>query len=547
MRQQYGLAAFIGFAFAWFRFGWDVLNPLNIEWMMHMSDHAAHFVAWHFFRQEAWAFPLGMINNYMYPMGTTIAFIDAIPLMALVFRLFSDMLPPHFQYFGLWMFVSHALHMVFGLALMRTLLPGRPVVSWLGALLLLFNPVMIARVEHVGLASHWLLLWGFWLYFSSVKQFDFKKYVWGWWSLITLAAWITPYLFTMTFSIALVSWFRETVISRSLRWSQLLHVVVVVVGSFLISFWLQGYFSFQSMSFDAYGYGHFSLNLFGLFNPMGASRFLPTLPYFYIDQGYGYLGLGGLILGLLWIIHTVMRALQKRLTWSKTLRSHWPLLVLMVLTFIFSLSHQITLGDRLLFTIPIQEGGFFYKIGSMFRATERFVWIFHYLFFITGIVFVLRQWPGKLGMMMLAGILLIQVVDLNHYQNIPDDRHVSRLTDPRWAVLVEKFEVIVPIPPFQRHTLHYDDFKDFAMLAADAQKKLAAGYVARRPKEAINRELSRIIQQIKEARPDPTTLYVFSSVTLLPFREQIQKVFHCIPLDDYFACFDNYKRFEPLY
>lgn len=78
------------------------------------NDPAQHFLGWHFFRIEAWNFPLGIINNYHYPSGTSIVYMDAIPLIAIkFFKTFSNYLPIIFQYTGLWLLLSYMLQSLF--------------------------------------------------------------------------------------------------------------------------------------------------------------------------------------------------------------------------------------------------------------------------------------------------------------------------------------------------------------------------------------------------------------------------------------------------
>ena len=88
---------------------------------------------------------MGSIQAFGYPFGTTVSFTDSIPLFAFVFRLFSFLLPPDFQYLGLWILVSLMGQFFFGM-----LIVGEFTKSYikmiLGASLLVLSPVLINRV-----------------------------------------------------------------------------------------------------------------------------------------------------------------------------------------------------------------------------------------------------------------------------------------------------------------------------------------------------------------------------------------------------------------
>ena len=46
-----------------YRFGFDILDPMNINWLMQHDDLAQHYLGWLFFRNEPWGFPLGKIDG----------------------------------------------------------------------------------------------------------------------------------------------------------------------------------------------------------------------------------------------------------------------------------------------------------------------------------------------------------------------------------------------------------------------------------------------------------------------------------------------------
>jgi hypothetical protein len=105
------------------------------------GDNGTNFLGWHFFRTEAWHFPLGVIKKYHYPSGTDVVFTGSIPLLAISFKLFNDFLPKTFQYIGLWLLTPkgkcHAS--VLKKCQPKKLVPLSPVIShstWDGSIIL---------------------------------------------------------------------------------------------------------------------------------------------------------------------------------------------------------------------------------------------------------------------------------------------------------------------------------------------------------------------------------------------------------------------------
>ena len=85
-------------------YGFGIINPSNINWLMSAyHDWGQHYLGWAYFQHEPWHFPLGHIDNFNYPAGTNVGYTDSIPLLAIIFKTFSFLLPDTFQYFGLWL------------------------------------------------------------------------------------------------------------------------------------------------------------------------------------------------------------------------------------------------------------------------------------------------------------------------------------------------------------------------------------------------------------------------------------------------------------
>ena len=66
--------------------GTYVLNPTNVDWLMTGGDLSQHYIGWKYFREAAWQFPIGVMNNCVNPFDTSIIFMDPLPLFAVFFK-----------------------------------------------------------------------------------------------------------------------------------------------------------------------------------------------------------------------------------------------------------------------------------------------------------------------------------------------------------------------------------------------------------------------------------------------------------------------------
>ncbi|MCC7126756.1 MAG: hypothetical protein IT178_18035 [Acidobacteria bacterium] len=106
--------------------------------------------------------PPGATANLGYPVGTSVALTDSIPLAAMLLKPFSAVLPDVFQYFGLWLLACFVLQGIFGVALIATVTTNR----WLQVLgggVFALSPLLVHRMGHAALTAHWILLAGLWL------------------------------------------------------------------------------------------------------------------------------------------------------------------------------------------------------------------------------------------------------------------------------------------------------------------------------------------------------------------------------------------------
>ena len=73
----------LGAAFFVTAFGVRLLDPRYIDWLL-WGDPAANHLAWAFFRNDPWGFPLARVQSYGEGFASSIVFADSIPWVAVL-------------------------------------------------------------------------------------------------------------------------------------------------------------------------------------------------------------------------------------------------------------------------------------------------------------------------------------------------------------------------------------------------------------------------------------------------------------------------------
>ena len=516
------IAAFIGLIFFHLFYGLQTLNPTNISWLLTVKhDWGTHYLGWHFFKNEAWHFPLGEVQNYFAPLGTNIGFTDSIPLVALFFKLFAPILPEDFQYFGWWFLLCYFLTAYFTLLLLR-LFKLKPIIILLGVILVTGNPVLVYRGLHPSLCAQWLLIACLYFYFIDtrfVKPLKFLNYQL---LLLALSALITPYLCFMVLGFSICTAIKYSVVEKSITKLNFAVYLFLSVALLLVLWWALGIFSFNSKEdiSVAGGYGLYGMNLNSLYNSDGYSSFLPQLKQVSSRQyeGYMYLGLGMILLiALLFatnIVSLVSKKVQPVSFWSKN-KQHLPLFVLMLLFALFSITHVVTFNSKTLFTIPLPIK--LIQVGDIFRASARFFWPIYYLLFLFLLVKMANAKMGEqLKMILLSLIVLIQLYDIKLFFNnhkLTYGTYNPPIENANWTELMKNFDRIVFYPPFETNYKESMDYQYFCYLAAKLNKPINIGYVSRLDNAAAAKYKDSLLNALIDGELAEENLYI----TTVPF------------------------------
>ena len=337
------LAGVIGAAIMTAALGPSLVDPTNIEWLMH-HDYRLHHLGWHLYRYGPWTFPLGATPLLIWPIGSSIGLTDSMPIVAIWLKALSPLLPTDFQFIGLWLVLSFALQGVFGALLMRLATP-RPELQLLGATMLILSPPLIFRILHAALTAHWLILAALWLSLKQDAAQPTTRNGWAWALLLAASAATQPYIMFMIAVLLAAALVRQLLAAprRILRITANGAIAAAAAG---LSLWQSGSLMVPSEAgLEVGGFGSWSTNLLAFIMPTEGRSLFWRGPIFYAHpgqyEGYAYLGAGLLLLG---VVAIVGRPFARRpVAWAR-LGQYIPLLLALVFLEVMALGQNVTLG-----------------------------------------------------------------------------------------------------------------------------------------------------------------------------------------------------------
>ncbi len=526
-RPALAAAGILGGIFYFFRFGSGFLDPRRIDWLLGMGDTAFNQLAWTFFRYDSWHWPPGAIKTFMAPGGTTIGVTDSLPLLAFPFKVLSFLLPATFQYAGLWLLINHVLMVVFAVLVAgifyRPLLP-----RFLAAGVLVLCPAWLIRDGHFALSAHWVYLAALWLYLKPAAGEGGGRPCLAWWLLLAVAAWIHPYPATFAFGLLAADQARRWWVTREISSTKALitlgvGVAVLVFLWSLAGFLRIGHLPANNLEDDRLWQASFH----ALWDSQGRSLLLPALPLGARDafEGFVYLGAGGLLAALAALVLGGGRQIGARFT------RHWPLMVVLLICALYALGPRTDLGDQL------------------YRAPARFLWLHFYVLVTAGLAAVARWERPRWSLALVAGIFMVQVVDLaplfDRRPEYEGHRFISRLQDPQWEKAMAGADLLLTSPSTTATTVFKEDFVDLTILAHQAGVPTTAGIATRSYVGDIEaaKDLARTF--LFDGNPDPRTIGVLRRSHFAEMFPEFMANLRCTDLDGFPVCFARAGGFRP--
>jgi len=467
------------------KLGLPTLNPTNIDWLMQGGDWPQHQLGFEFYRRQDFMFPIGNMNNFLYPVTTNIAFTDSIPLLAIPFKLISFILPVNFQYFGLWIFFNIFMQGYLAYLIFRKLNFSNTN-ALLGGILLQFTPALLARINHPALTAHWLILFAFYNYLSFNQS---KKNLSLNFLLVILVSLVHPYLVAMVIPITLITLVK---VNPLLKKIVLLGITLILP---LLIWYVIGYFVKYSVG-DPTNLGLFNAHINTFWNPQyalindnlyNASNFLSILGQKYKSQyeGFAYLGLGiilAIIITFSKIIYSIPKYKYNIIDLKKWLKSNFlAISVILGITIYARLDLEIINKIRKFEEFPIVN--YSLKAASMLRANGRFIWILMYLIIIFSI-YLLHKLYKKNFIYLTLILITIQIIDITpllnkrlfQNQDLFDSKSTQNLF---WSEKIKSKKAIYFYPGGGRSYKKNDDYIPFLYLASKNNIPINAGYLSR--------------------------------------------------------------------
>lgn len=393
-------------------YGWRTLDVTYVDWLLTPTDdRSQHYIGWEMFAKDSWRWPIGNFSSLSYPNEVSIVYMDSIPLMALVFKIFNSVLPVPFQYFGWFQLCMFCMQGLFAVHLLKKVSDNWLIQTCYG-ILFIVCPVFLWRVfKHIALSAQWIVLLAlhsivyyeesFSLEADIYASAEFKRRVWNrrkfWMLLGFFCTTIHLYFFPMCGFIfvgyAILDLFSAKNILKQIEYL-FIELLSLFIGA-LIPMYILGGLSDGMKVINESIHWEKSFNLLNLVNPQKWSVFFPTFEKYANGQseGFAYLGAGIFLLFFILGIYLIKLFIcRKKLNLFKN-ESKKKMYFVKALAFgtvgvvclIFSLSPVVTLGRHELFRLPVPH--VIENIWSIFRCCGRIIWVDVYLILI-GMSFV---------------------------------------------------------------------------------------------------------------------------------------------------------------
>jgi hypothetical protein len=507
-------AAVLGFIWFLHIGGGPTLVPTNISWLFH-GDWQQHWLGFLFFIDEPWSFPLGEIQTLAYPIGTTVGFTDSNPLLSLLVKPFSAVLPDEFQLMGIWFATCFVLQGYFGAALASVVTRDRGQ-QLLAGYLFVLSPVLLGRMGHDTLCAHWLVLGILYLGLREhTGQQHGTRSMWLAAGLVALAAAIHPYLAAMCLALAVALCLRLWV-DRVVAMSVAAAGIAVTAAALAATFGAIGYFGDTTPT--AGGFGIYSADLLTLVNPGSFSKLLGGLPTGPGQgEGLGFLGLGGLV--------AATTGLGCLAFWRPSIgRGRGVVLATILLLGIYALSSRVTLAGAEVLNLETMYRPLS-SVASTFRSSGRFIWPLHYLallFGVWGATRIGRRTQMTTGTAVLAALVTLQATDLkaDNWWSSPKKFREARASQFELAQGRYRHLALYPMHMSDVCVDSYDEDRVYRFMLLAHRLKLTynSGKYARLPDERVRTACRLLTESLSSGDLDKHTIYVVVPEAVEQFR-----------------------------
>lgn len=459
------------------KLGLGRLLPGDNHWLLtRHSDWTPDYVAWLYYKQSPWRFPIGLFDGYSFPETVSIGLTGGIPLLAIPFKIIAPVLPDDFHYFGWWMLLCFVLQAVFSFKLLRAIGVKNVYLQILGACLFVLSYTFLDRIGHINLCAHWILLAGMFVYFNS-KSWNYM--VLGQSLTIMASVLVHPYL--IVFAILMAG--ANALNMLYLKKINLLRFIsaVVIFGLVLIATWMGlGNHVLESSKAVAEGFGLFSSNLNTFWSPHTKTPLVQPMGQAFSEQyeGAAYLGLG--VLSFVLLLPYFWLRKQLEFIWEK---GYVVFLLLAFSLAALAVTHVITFNQHVLLEIPLPRK-VLDKL-AILRASGRYIWLLHYFILAYYMLLIDRLRVKNWIKYAIVGFaILVNTVDF--YELIRRNDYVKDYYKPiepfdesQWNLIFKGSEQLRMFPSHLTAYQHKSDQMGFSYLASQHGLAINTGHLAR--------------------------------------------------------------------
>ncbi len=405
----------------------------NTNWF-NSYDLKSDLLAFKFFYNDTWRFPLGLNPNYG-ELSNSIVFSGAVPILSITFKFLKFLLPDNFHYFTLWIFICFSLQYYFSYKIIYYLTKNNSY-SVVSSVFFLLSPILIYRLNlHLSLSAHWLILAIIYLDLNQNQNHILLKKIF----LIVISSLIHFYFTIMLiFMNIFFSFFNnKTKFSKNFFRENLLIFLFLIISMYLV-----GYFHIPATDALGFGFGYYKTNFLSLLDPSYSINDISwsiLIPDIYNStgekEGFAYLGLGVLCM----LIYLITKNFKN----PKKFTMNYKYFTLCSFLFLLAISNNISLGSIELINLNLPN--ILYAPLSVIRASGRLIWPVYYII----IIFIIYKFyiiKKKNYLFFITLFLIIQCFDFSKplHQNFVKEKKIynNNLNDPIWDFVSKNFNNI---------------------------------------------------------------------------------------------------------
>lgn len=519
-----------------------VLNPFFYDWILcgGGEDSTVPFYGWIFYEKSSWTDSLFGTFDTTYPYELSLIFSDSVVPFAVLFKILFGMFIPDgtaTQYLGIWACTCYILQGVFGALIVKKIINH----FWIrisGIFFLCASPMMIQRLfEHNTLVAHWLILFGFCLFLYREELGRIKYILWP--VLMVIGTSIHIYFLVIISVIMAFELLDDILRNKNIAAPVVTGFISILCGLFTI--WILGGFSSVISEADpSWGYSvlyEYSSNLNTFFNSDGNSLFLPALPRGSGEyEGYGYLGLGVLVLMIIASL-VFLANLNAKKTWMINNKIDIGCISgCFIVSVMMAVGPKVTLFGYTLFTIPLpQISDFFF---ATIRSIGRFIWIADYLLVLISLYAVDQYCTGKLKRrsvsILAVGLMAIQLLDLSpaiykKHMQYTNQEWKSLIQDDTWTELADSHNYVYAIPASATTCIPDHLSTSMMLYVYENNLKISSTRIAH-PSEVLEETSYKCMDDILAGNPKKDAIYWFANEE---YMEQASQYLHTEVIDGF--------------